>query len=629
MKHLFLVFIILCSFFSTESKIYAQNMDAQTPGLTGWIDTQITEGMESFGIAGLTLVIMQGDSILHINGYGLADIESNTPVNSNSSIFGIASISKTFVATAAMQLVEDGRLELDRDVNCYLTSFQLAYRFNDSITVRHLLTHTAGFDYSNIGTSVRTEEDVIPLAQYLKKRMPPQIRPSGKAITYSNQGYALLGLIVEEVSGQPFHQYVKQQILNPLEMSKSGFKKQAELKENYVTSYLQKGKQLIPYKPDLKLNYPAGGLNTTALDMGNYISMFLNNGTFKGIEILDSTTVAKMFHSSFRHYKKAEYGWLLGFPESHWNGMKLYGHGGFIQGFESQLSLIPEKNIGLFISVNSSNYLQRKSRVFIDKFINDLFARLMPECLVKNEISKVSTTIGSVDEPLENFTGMYRHAQYGYKTLDKLGILIGLAPEIEIVSKEDTLEIVPWNIKVMPASDLTFRSAHGNYVAFGRDIKGEIFYFFAEAFPYHKLKWYEPVKFQIFWVGSIIFILLIYILVSGGRKLFVRNKRSHLIKGLNFSLASLIILFMALLAYALKTTDPLEFFYGIPLLVKMALVLPFFIIPLEFVSMYFLIKAIRYKEVQTFDLVYQSLVLVAAILFIPWLIYYNLIGFNF
>jgi hypothetical protein len=477
--------------------------------------------------------------------------------------------------------------------------------------------------------AVRNEKDVIPLAHYLKKRMPPQIRPSGKVRTYSNQGYALLGLIVEEVAGQPCYEYVRERILEPLEMNSSGFKRQTELKENYVISYLQKGGQLIPYQPDFKLNYPAGGLNATALDMGNYISMFLNNGRFKGIQVLDSTTVDKMLHTPFRHYEKAEYGWLFGFPESDWYGMKLYGHGGAVQGFSSQLSLIPEVNAGLFISVNSSNYLTGRSRQFIDNFINDLLAQLMPESMVEEEMAKDKPVLGSVDEPLEAFTGKYRYTQYGFTTLDKLGVLIGLAPEIEIVQKDNTLEILQWNDQLMPVSDLTFHSKYDRYLAFGRGAEGAIDYFFAEAFAYHKLKWYEPVKFQMFWLGSVILVLLIYIIASAVRKLFVRNRKRHLIKNVNLSLASLIVLFISLLAYALKTTDPLEFFYGIPLLLKMALVLPFIIIPLELVSIYLLIKAIRFKELRALCLIYQSLIVVAALFFIPWLMYFNLIGFNY
>ena len=238
-------------------------------------------------------------------------------------------------------------------------------------------------------------------------------------------------------------------------------------------------------------------------------------------------------------------------------------------------------------------------------------------------------TIGSVDEPLEKFTGTYRYTQYAHKTFDKVGILIGLAPEIEIALKDDTLNVMPWNDKLVPVSDLTFHSKYGNYVAFGKNTKGEISYFFAEAFSYQKLKWYEPVKFQMLWIGSIILILMIYIILCAVRKLFDRNKKGHLIKKLNFSLASLIVTFLVMLAYGLITTDPLDFFYGVPLLIKIALVIPFLVIPMALTNIYLLIKAIRFKELETFSLIYQSIISIAVLFFIPWLMYYNLIGFNY
>jgi CubicO group peptidase (beta-lactamase class C family) len=629
MKYLLITLLIVCSILLLGEKAYSQNANNQAFDLNAWIDSQLTEGLDSFNIAGATIVLMQGDSVLHTNGYGLADIESNSPVNSSSSIFGVGSISKTFVATAIMQLYEDGKLKLDGDVNHYLNSFQLKYKFNNPITVRHILTHTAGFDVSNIGTAVRAEKDVIPLAQYLEKRMPPQIRPAGKIITYSNQGYALLGLIVEEVSGLPFSEYISQKILQPLEMNYSGFKRQAELKDNYATSYLQKNTQLIPYKPQFEHNYPAGALSSTASDMGHYISMFLNNGKYKRVQILDSASINKMFHTPFRQYEKAKYGWLLGFQESYWNGIQICGHGGEIQGFESQLTLIPEKNIGLFISVNSSSYPNSRSRVFIEQFIHNLLTQLLPGTIEEKEEPKVTTTIGSVDEPLEKFTGTYRYTYYSNKTLDKLGVLIGLAPEIEIIQKDNTLVVLPWSDKLIPISDLTFYSGNDNYIAFGRDTKGKVSYFLIEAFPYQRLKWYEPAKFQAFWVGSIFLLMLIYIISSAGSKLFVRNKKSHLIKKLNFSLASLVVLFIALLAFALIKTDPMAFFYGIPLLFKIVLVLPLIIIPLELFSVYSLIKAFQQKALRKFGLIYQSIIVFAALFFIPWLMYYNLIGFNY
>ena len=628
MKHLLIALLILCSFFSSGNKLCSQNTDDPTSDLKTWIDAQFTAGLDSFNIAGATIVLMQGDSVLHLNGYGVADIASNTPVNCNTSMFGVAYVSKTFVATAIMQLVEDGKIALDRDVNNYLTSFQLEYNFNDSITVRHLLTHTAGLEDRNIGTAVHNEEDVIPLAHFLKTRMAQQIRPAGVAVTYSNHGYALLGLIVEEVSGLPFHAYIKQRILNPLEMNSSGFKRQDELKENYVTSYLQKGEQLMPYPPNFQLYYPAASLSTTASDMGHYLSMFLNNGHFKGNQVLDSTTVVQMHETAFKHYEKSEIGKLLGFAESRWNGVRLVKHDGGLQGFASELTLVPEKNIGFFLCVNSSSMPEGKSRIFINQFTHNLLSRLIPDSIIEKETAKVSPRMGSVDEPLEKFTGTYRWTRHAYTTFDKLSILL-FGYEIEVAANDNTLEIVEWNDQMVPISDLTFHSKYDRYVAFGRDTKGEISYFFVDDYSYNKLKWYEPVKFQMLWVGSIVLILLIFILASAVRQLFVRNKKSHLIKAINFSLAALIVLFIAVLAFGLIKIDPQEFFNGIPLLIKIALVIPFLIIPLAFAAIYFLIKAIRFRELGAFDLIYQSLIVVAVLFFIPWLTYYNLIGFNY
>lgn len=634
MKNLLITFIILSTCFFSIQITKAESTSIHKQNIGAWIDAKITKGMDSLNIAGATIIVVQNDSVLHVNGYGLADIESNTPVDFNSSIFGIGSISKTFVATAIMQLVENGKLKLDSDVNNYLTSFQLVYKFKAPITVKQLLMHTSGLDNRITGTSVHNEKDVIPLAQYLKDKKPNQIKPSGQVIGYSNVNYALLGLIIEEISGVPCYVYIRDKILKPLEMNSSGFKRRAELKDGYATSYWENGQQHVPYKPDFKLDYPAGGLNATALDMVNYISMFLNNGNYKDFQILDSASVAKMFHETFRHFPEAKCGRTLAFTESNWQGLKLYGHTGTVLGFNSQLTLIPEKNTGLFISINSGNHLTLKTKLFINQFIHEILAKLILEGMVDEEKAKGKPDIGSVDEPLEAFAGNYRYTQYGTSSIDKLGILIS-APEIEIVQKENTLEIPQWNNKLFPISNLTFYSSYDSYLAFGKGVKGKISYFFAESdfhaesYVWNKLKWYEPIKFQKFWIGSIVLILLSYIIVAAVHKLFVHNKKSHLLKSINFSLSSLSVLFIVLLAYSLMTFNSMEFFFGIPLLIKIALVIPFIIIPLVLLGIYLLIKAIRLKELKAFNLIYQALVLVATLLFIPWLMYYNLIWVNF
>ncbi len=629
MKLKFTTFLILSLIFLSRNITYSQNTDSLKTDLSVWIDSQITKGMDSLNIAGATIVVVKDDSILHIKGYGVANIEKQTPVDANTSIFGIGSISKTFVATAVMQLVEKGKLELDRDINNYLTDFQLAYRFNDSITIKNLLTHSAGFDLKITGTSVRNKKDYIPLNQYLKKEMPKQIRPAGKAIAYSNQGYALLGLLVENVSGIPFYKYVEKNILSPLGMKSSGFTQKTELQDNYVTSYFQDEKQLIPYKQNWELCYPASSMSSTASDMAHYISMFLNNGSYNQHQILTKTSIETMTQKPFKQYNKAEFGWLLGFQENSFNGNKIYGHGGAVLGFASQLFIFPEKHTGVFISLNCSHYLNRESYIFNEMFVKEIFRQLYPQ---QEKVYTTNKTIaqGKVDESLNTFSGTYRYNYYAHSTFDKVGILIGLAPEITIHARDSVLHVQEWNLDIAPDSGLTFLSKkYGGYFAFGKNNKNKISYFYAQSYGYDKLKWFETLKFQIFWVGIIVLLLLLYLIISGVHKIASHNNKVYRLKKVTITMASLVILFIILFAYGMKTTDVMQFFYGAPLIIKCSLFLPPIVIALELYSFYLLGKAIKTKAIGTKAIVWQGVVILAVLLFIPWLAYYNLIGFNY
>ncbi len=183
------IFILLFSTYTNAQVVVDSD-------ISSWIDSQFEKGLDSLGIVGATIVLVQGDSIPHQAGYGVENINTKAPINPNTSVFTVASISKTFVATAVMQLYEQGKISLDTDVNTYLQSLQIEYPFKNSITIRHLLTHTAGFDERNLATKVRTKDALISLKEHLQNRMPPQIRNAGEVFDYSNYGYALLGLII-------------------------------------------------------------------------------------------------------------------------------------------------------------------------------------------------------------------------------------------------------------------------------------------------------------------------------------------------------------------------------------------------------------------------------------------------
>lgn len=377
------------------------------------------------------------------------------------------------------------------------------------------------------------------------------------------------------------------------------------------------------------LNYPTGSLSSTAPDMGHFISMFLNNGNYKGVQVLDSTTVAIMFQTGFKNYKEAGLGWLLGFSEFYQNGFHIIRHNGMYQGFTSDLILIPELNTGFFLSVNASSMLNSPSHAFFQSFSIELLSKLLPKYKDVNERSAIPPKAGKVAEPLNAFSGYYLMTDYPHKSLDKIALFMGFAQEIEIVSNDSALEIKEWQDILSPVTDLTFYSTYNKYVAFGKSTKGEISYLFNDTVVYEKLKWYEPVKFQIYWVCSIVLVMLIYILAQAVERLYLRKKGSHCIYKINFLLASLIIIFLAMLALFVITIEPSELFHGIPLLLKITLILPFVIISIVIISLYLLIKVFRYKELGAIDLIFQSVITTAALAFIPWLMYYHLIGFNY
>ncbi len=174
-------------------------------------------------IPGAVALVVKDGTVFFAKGYGFADLETRRPVNPEATLFRVASVSKLFTATAVMQLVEQGKLDLHVDVNQYLESFSLKAGFGKPVTLANLLTHTGGFDDAFLGSAQPLEWEPIPLGKYLSIHMPPRVMPPGDLISYSNHGLALAGYLVERASGQPFAEYVKEHILQPLGMQRSGF----------------------------------------------------------------------------------------------------------------------------------------------------------------------------------------------------------------------------------------------------------------------------------------------------------------------------------------------------------------------------------------------------------------------
>jgi CubicO group peptidase (beta-lactamase class C family) len=290
--------------------------------------------------------------VLFAKGYGYADVEAKKPVLADQTLFRPGSISKLFTATAVMQLVEQGKLDLDRDANDYL-DFAIPKTYPEPVTLRRLLTHTAGFEETLKNLFVAHERDMKPLRTYLLNQMPARIFPPGKVLAYSNYGFTLAGYIVERVSGEKFERYVEDHVLKPLRMTNSTFDQPLPAQ---LAAQMSKGYQTAAKKPrdfEFVQAAPAGSLSTTAADMTRFMLAFLQNGSVDGVAILKPETVQQMETRQFELHPMIN-GLGLTFMEYWMDPVSVIGHGGDTLWFHSDMILVPGAHLGYFISYNSA-----------------------------------------------------------------------------------------------------------------------------------------------------------------------------------------------------------------------------------------------------------------------------------
>ena len=250
-----------------------------------------------------------------------------------------------------MQLVEQGKLDLDRDVNDYL-DFKIPPKFGKPITLRELMTHTGGFTETMKGSGTRHTSDLKPLGEYLKAHIPARIFPPGKMPAYSNYGCALAGYIVERVSGEPYETYIDRHIFQPLGMERSTFRQPvpASMQSDLATGYKPDGKTPWYFEPINPV--PAGALSSTVADMAKFMIAHLQDGRLGSQEILKPETAELMHNSSFKVLAPLT-GMSLGFMELDRNGHQILGHSGATAVFRTQLFIFPKDGVGVFMARNS------------------------------------------------------------------------------------------------------------------------------------------------------------------------------------------------------------------------------------------------------------------------------------
>ncbi|MBV9270785.1 MAG: beta-lactamase family protein [Candidatus Eremiobacteraeota bacterium] len=321
--------------------------------LQTFFDGLIPYAIQRADIAGAGVVVVRDGKIVLAKGYGFSDVTKRTPVSPQNTLFRPGSVSKVFTWTAVMQLVQQHKIDLDADVNTYL-DFKIPEKFGKPVTMRNLMTHTGGFEETIRDLFVKSPKQLYPIRQYLIDRMPGRIFPPGTTIAYSNYGATLAGYIVQRVSGERFEDYVARHIFNPLHMDHSTFDQPLpkRLEPMMAKGYIVASRE-TPEPFELVEAAPAGSSTTSVMDMANFMNAFLQGGRLNGATLLEPATIRHMFTVQVQPAPGMN-GYCLGVYQENRNGQEILGHAGDTGVFHSDMHLMPQQHIGVFMSFNSA-----------------------------------------------------------------------------------------------------------------------------------------------------------------------------------------------------------------------------------------------------------------------------------
>ncbi|MBV8638391.1 MAG: serine hydrolase [Candidatus Eremiobacteraeota bacterium] len=324
----------------------------ETSDLAPFMDGLVPYAIRRADIPGAVVTIVKDGKIIFARGYGFSDVEKRTLVDPANTLFRPGSTSKLFTWTAVMQQVQAGKINLDADVNQYL-DFKIPDKFGKPITMRNLMTHSAGFEEVIQDLLVDKPSQMMSLGDYLKKHIPDRIYPPGQVIAYSNYGASLAGYIVQRVSGEPYNEYIQKHIFTPLAMNHSTFEQ--PLPAN-LAPLLAKGYTAGEDKPhgfEYVVPAPAGAATSSGIDMSHFMLAYLQGGSYNGAKILDPATIQEMWTLQLAPAPGMN-GFGLGFYQESRNGVEIYSHAGDTDVFHTDLHLLPTQHVGFFMSFNSA-----------------------------------------------------------------------------------------------------------------------------------------------------------------------------------------------------------------------------------------------------------------------------------
>ncbi len=409
---------------SAQARPRAIVLDSQA--VERWVDSLVEPALKGSGVPGAIVVIVRRSGVILNKGYGVADVAAQTPVDPNVTLFNTASIGKSFTAIVVEQLLAEGALDLDEDVNRYLKTGKIT---GPKVTLRMLLAHRGGFDDDITGLFVPFDGDIRMPADELGRRLHPLVQP-GYATAYDNQGYGVIGLVVRDVTGKTIAELYRERLFEPAGMTGAVHGRPLDGKARLARCYTVRGPGDVDeceywlYRDGLM---GAGGVAASGADMARYLRLLLNGGTLDGRTVLEPASFADLINFDHIRFHPGMPGGGRAFVQfEEFRGLE-YAHSGHIPGFASMMKIYADADVGIFVSflggspgsfdLTLSNVIRSLSQVNIRPearagfgALNDLTdtfaARFIPADRPRSSEGR-SMTFDSTSAGLDEFLGSY------------------------------------------------------------------------------------------------------------------------------------------------------------------------------------------------------------------------------
>ncbi|KAF6626198.1 amino acid adenylation domain-containing protein, partial [Paenibacillus sp. EKM208P] len=315
-------------------------------------------------VPGISMVVVKDGKVVFSKGYGYSDVISQTPMNSTSSLMRVGSITKLMTSSITLQLEKEGKLSLSQDISNYLEDLSIPRTINSSLTIEHLLNYSSGFDIQNKGMNQLFDiNGTLSLKEFIELNRPSVIKEPGKSYQYESFGFLLLGYLIEKIEGISFGDYISERLLKPLEMNSSNLVSNLLIEKRLASGYDLENKYVGMYSYS-SLDSSSGGMISTGSDLAKFMMMLLQNGMYKGKQILSETVTKKMLalkeeNKLGRSY--GQYGFELNFHPSYMD-LPIFSKSGNIHGYSSFTWLMPKENLGVLVLSNKS--IMNKIEIF-------------------------------------------------------------------------------------------------------------------------------------------------------------------------------------------------------------------------------------------------------------------------